>query len=197
MSKEEILDLIEEIEPDKDGWGYIDCGSASDYSDNGRYRRIVAAIKQNVELQRNNEELTTKLEAAEAQVMESINNTERLKTINERGIKEIEAFMDELCIFLDGFKNINYPLRIADYLFEKYNKHVVYSYDPLQQAEPMEVKILITESTNKNSVCPICNKKIGKYPAISRQDNITEICANCGMLEAIAIFNEANKDKNE
>lgn len=197
MSKEEILNLIEEIEPDKDGWGYIDCGSASDYSDNGRYKRIVAALKQNVELQRKNEDLQKKLETVEAQAMESLNNTERLKTINERGAKEIESFMNELCIFLDDFKNIKYPLRIADYLFEKYSEHVVYSYDPLQQAEPMEVKILITENTNKNNVCPICNKKIGKYPAISRKDNVTEICSNCGMLEAIAIFNEANKDSTE
>lgn len=33
--------------------------------------------------------------------------------------------------------------------------------------------------------CPKCGKPIGKYAAISRKDNKTEICSACGMLEAI------------
>lgn len=34
--------------------------------------------------------------------------------------------------------------------------------------------------------CPKCGKPIGKYAALSREDNKTEICSACGMLEAIA-----------
>lgn len=34
-------------------------------------------------------------------------------------------------------------------------------------------------------VCPICRKDYEKKPAISRKDNKTEICPNCGVLEAL------------
>ena len=37
-------------------------------------------------------------------------------------------------------------------------------------------------------VCPICNKKYLGFPAISRKDNVTEICPKCGTDEAIAEF---------
>lgn len=33
--------------------------------------------------------------------------------------------------------------------------------------------------------CPICNNDYVDYPALSREDNATEICPRCGMLEAI------------
>lgn len=38
--------------------------------------------------------------------------------------------------------------------------------------------------------CPKCNKKIVGYPAISRVDNKTKICSECGMLEALEEFNK-------
>lgn len=33
--------------------------------------------------------------------------------------------------------------------------------------------------------CPRCSKNYSDYPAISRRDNKTEICTNCGVEEAI------------
>lgn len=33
--------------------------------------------------------------------------------------------------------------------------------------------------------CPICGKDYIEYPALSRKDNETEICPDCGMLEAL------------
>lgn len=36
--------------------------------------------------------------------------------------------------------------------------------------------------------CPICGKEYRQYPAISRKDNRTEICPDCGVLEALATF---------
>lgn len=34
-------------------------------------------------------------------------------------------------------------------------------------------------------ICPICNKKYASPPALSREDNKTEICPTCGAEEAI------------
>ena len=42
----------------------------------------------------------------------------------------------------------------------------------------------------KKRVCPICKQTYEGYPALSRTDNKTEICPNCGMLEALAQFME-------
>lgn len=48
--------------------------------------------------------------------------------------------------------------------------------------------------------CPICNGPIpnamdeGKYcGALSRRDNKTEICSDCGVMEAIQDFNRSRK----
>ena len=33
--------------------------------------------------------------------------------------------------------------------------------------------------------CPRCKHEMSKYPAISRRDNKTEICSECGIQEAM------------
>lgn len=33
--------------------------------------------------------------------------------------------------------------------------------------------------------CPRCEETIGEFPALSRLDNRTEICSQCGLSEAI------------
>ena len=42
-------------------------------------------------------------------------------------------------------------------------------------------------------ICPICNNEYDKPPAISRKDNVTEICPNCGITEALQAFNSQKK----
>lgn len=42
----------------------------------------------------------------------------------------------------------------------------------------------------KKRVCPICKQTYEGYPALSRTDNKTEICPDCGTLEALAQFME-------
>lgn len=37
-------------------------------------------------------------------------------------------------------------------------------------------------------LCPICHREIIGYPAISRKDNKTKICSDCGVNEAISAF---------
>ena len=45
-------------------------------------------------------------------------------------------------------------------------------------------------SGSKFRVCPACNQTYFGYPAISRVDNKTEICPNCGAKEAmVAVLN--------
>lgn len=44
-------------------------------------------------------------------------------------------------------------------------------------------------------VCPKCGKKYDDYPAISREDNKTEICPNCGVEEAMVAYWELEVEK--
>lgn len=194
MKTEDIKDLLEEIAPDKNGDGYIDCGTASDYTDNHQYERIIAALKQNIALQQTNAELTKKLEEVEKKEMESLLKIETL-TKKDNDLKQrFLAFMPELCEVLSKLKKTDFPIRIENFKFNILKDKVVYDYDPIKEAEPIELKLKITENSDKTKICPICNKEIGRYPAISRKDNKTEICSNCGMLEALEEFHKANKD---
>ncbi len=36
--------------------------------------------------------------------------------------------------------------------------------------------------------CPKCSKEFTEYPALSRVDNETEICSECGVKEAVMLF---------
>lgn len=38
-------------------------------------------------------------------------------------------------------------------------------------------------------MCPRCHQPIGEYPALSRRDNKTKICSQCGTLEALEDWN--------
>ena len=40
----------------------------------------------------------------------------------------------------------------------------------------------------KNFICPRCKKETSDFPAISRRDNKTEICSDCGVAEAMADY---------
>lgn len=37
----------------------------------------------------------------------------------------------------------------------------------------------------ENVRCPMCGQIYSGYPALSRRDNKTEICSDCGMTEAL------------
>lgn len=40
----------------------------------------------------------------------------------------------------------------------------------------------------KERVCPICGERYTGYPALSRKDNKTEICPQCGINEALEAY---------
>lgn len=196
MSEKQINELLEEINVDENGIGFIDCGTGTDYTDNNRYQRIVAAIKQNIELQQRNEELTKKLEDVEKQGMESLLQIEKLTKAQEESVNVannlIYGIVELLTNVYAGKEN---EVRIGDYIFNVKGDGVNFKYEPIKKSEPIKLEILISENSGKSNVCPICNKELGKYTAISRSDNKTEICSNCGTLEALESFYKANKDK--
>ena len=41
--------------------------------------------------------------------------------------------------------------------------------------------------------CPTCKRRYVGYPALSRKDNKTEICPDCGTKEAIRVFVKATQ----
>jgi len=50
----------------------------------------------------------------------------------------------------------------------------------------------------KERVCPVCGKTYIDYPAISRKDNKTEICPQCGIAEALEdFFNNTHKEEQK
>jgi len=194
MSIEEVEKLIEEVEPDEFGTGYIDCSTATDYSDESQYERIVAALKQNVQLQSKNQNLEIGTEQLKKENMELLMKVETLNKEKIDTKQEFITFMSELCNYLSKLKNIEFPTRIGDYKFEVIGKDLlVYNYDPLKEAEPIKLEIEVIENTS-NELCPICKNELGQYPAISRADNKTKICSECGMIEALTIWKESLKD---
>lgn len=46
---------------------------------------------------------------------------------------------------------------------------------------------------NKEFTCPKCGKTTDEYPALSRRDNKTLICSECGQIEAMEDWRN-NKD---
>lgn len=44
-------------------------------------------------------------------------------------------------------------------------------------------------------ICPICGKEYKEPPAISRKDNKTEICPDCGTLEALEALGASDELK--
>ena len=46
-------------------------------------------------------------------------------------------------------------------------------------------------------VCPLCGKAYGEAPALSRTDNETLICPDCGTREALATIGVDVKEQDE
>ena len=59
----------------------------------------------------------------------------------------------------------------------------------------IELKINMEKENKK---CPRCGKKISKYPALSRRDNKTNVCSECGSGEALIdlAMNSSSFSKN-
>jgi len=53
----------------------------------------------------------------------------------------------------------------------------------------------VPEHERETCICPVCFGDMGdNEPALSRRDNTTEICGDCGTREALADFMEQTKN---
>ena len=50
---------------------------------------------------------------------------------------------------------------------------------------------------HKEPICPFCGKAYSEPPALSRKDNSTLICADCGVREALEIYGVSVEKQNE
>lgn len=55
----------------------------------------------------------------------------------------------------------------------------------------------MTDEEKTEKICPRCKKAYIGYPALSRRDNTTLICSECGVVEALEdYFNYERNKKN-
>lgn len=54
---------------------------------------------------------------------------------------------------------------------------------------------IVSWDNQKKLICPRCHKEYSGYSSISRDDNKTEICPDCGIQEALIIFMKNTKKR--
>lgn len=59
------------------------------------------------------------------------------------------------------------------------------------------IREILEKQVSNPRICPKCGNQIIGYPALSREDNKTEICSNCGTKEALQEFTFHTKKKGE
>lgn len=206
MSEEQVIELLEEIAPEDDSdHRWIECSSSSGYTDDNQYERIVAALKQNIELQHVKDGLLEDLR----QLKQSLEDTQfdkeqqikMNKDIDDMYVKSLEC-IKKLILLLNASQPQAKPLeRINDYeITYSTDGDVELTYKPLLVTKPvtLEIKLVTSEEhLNIHELCPICKKELGQYPAISRKDNNTKICSECGTIEALKAWEESLNDKKE
>lgn len=91
---------------------------------------------------------------------------EVIKLIANKYMKKIDLILSENILTLE-------------YLTYKYGEKDVYKTLQVEEFEIIE---------EQEKICPKCGNYIQGHPALSRADNKTEICSNCGTLEALEVF---------
>ena len=51
--------------------------------------------------------------------------------------------------------------------------------------------------SKQKRLCPICGNEYTNYPAISREDNNTLICPNCGIRQSLKALGVSDKEMEE
>lgn len=55
----------------------------------------------------------------------------------------------------------------------------------------------MNDKKKKEAICPICGKSYTGEPALSRKDNATLICPDCGIMEALASLGIAHDEQEQ
>lgn len=198
MNIEQVRELLEEIAPKDDKeHRWIDCSESTGYTDNNQYERIVAALKQNIELQNTKVELTSELEILTNDLEDTKFDKEQQikmnKDIDDMYVKSLEC-MKTLILLVNATQPKDKPLvRVKDYEITYVEDDIELTYKPLPVGKQVTLEIQVVEN-DTNELCPICNKELGQYPALSRKDNKTKICSECAMNEAFKDWEESLKD---
>lgn len=198
MSEEQVKELLEEIAPKDDAdHKWIECSESTGYADDNQYNRIVAALKQNVELQKEKEKLLEDLQETKTKLentqFDKEQQIEMNKCIDDMYVKSLEC-MKTLILLVNETLPKKQPLvRIKDYEITYLEDDIELTYKPLPIGKQVTLEIQVIEN-NDEGLCPICNKELGQYPAISRKDNKTKICSECGTIEALKAWEESLKD---
>ena len=53
------------------------------------------------------------------------------------------------------------------------------------------------QDSNQPRTCPICGRKYTEWPALSRVDNQTQICPDCGTRQALSSIGVSNDETEE
>ena len=64
---------------------------------------------------------------------------------------------------------------------------------PTEDQEVTEMKT----STLKERICPVCGNSYRRPPALSRKDNATLICPDCGTREALSYIGVSLEEQDE
>lgn len=201
MNVEQVRELLEEIAPEDDKeHRWIDCGESTGYIDDNQYERIVAALEQNIELQDEKDDLLEDLQQTKKDLAAKQIDIEKQFNIN-KGIVELYEKAIECLKNLIPIANESLPkeqplVRIGDYEITYKEDSFELTYKPLPVGKPVTLEIQVVEN-DTDELCPICNKELGQYPAISRKDNKTKVCSECGTLEALKAWEESLNAKEE
>lgn len=199
MSEEQVKELLEEIAPeDNADHKWIDCSESTGFADDNQYERIIAALKQNVELQKEKDELLEDLQTTKRELEDTQFDKEQQiklnKCIDDMYVKSLEC-MKILILLVNETLPKEQPLaRIKDYEITYLEDDIELTYNPLPVGKQVTLEIKVIENNDDEGLCPICNKELGQYPAISRKDNKTKICSECGTMEALKAWEESLKD---
>ena len=202
MNIEQVRELLEAIAPGDDKeHRWIDCSESTGYTDNNQYERIVAAIKQNIELQTTNYLLTGELE----EVKRNLENTQfdkeqqiKLnKGIDDMYVKALNCLKKAILLANESLPKEQPLVRIDDYEITYIEDDIELAYKPLPVGKQVTLEIQVIEEEKPSDLylkCPICNKKLEQHPAISRKDDTTLICSKCALEEALKAWEESLKD---
>lgn len=201
MNIEQVKELLEEIAPEKDAeHRWIDCSESTGYTDDNQYERIVAALKQNIELQIEKDKLLENLQKTQKDLEDTQFDKERQINLN-KGIvetyeKALECLKKTIPLANKSLPKDQPLVRIGDYEITYKEDSFELTYKPLPVGKPVTLEIQVVEN-DTDELCPICNKELGQYPAISRKDNMTKVCSECGTLEALKAWEKSLNAKEE
>ena len=106
--------------------------------------------------------------------------------ISDRKVRKLKAFI----YIMHEEREIGIPSqRYVDICLDGYE---AFGFDENYLYEALNISLQETEMT-ESKICPLCGKAYTGHPALSRKDNTTPICPDCGTresLEAIGITPE-------